>query len=87
MRSGPQPGPQLHAFGDRGFDLVRAGRHLAALLQGHQVDVLRALPQRRQGDVDGDVAAADDDDPRPDAHRLSPLRTARRKSMPPSTNG
>ena len=62
---------QLHAFGDCDFDLVRAGRHVAALLEGGQVHVLRALPQRRQGDVDGDVAAADDDDPRPDPHRFA----------------
>ena len=33
--------------------------------------MLRALPQRRQGDVDGDVAAADDDDPRPDSDRFA----------------
>ena len=33
--------------------------------------MLRALPQGRQGDVDGDVAAADDHDPRPDAHRVA----------------
>ena len=62
---------QLHAFGDGVLDLVRAGRHVAALLEGGQVDVLRALPQSRQGDVDGDVAAADDDDPRPDPHRFA----------------
>ncbi len=62
---------QLDAFGDCDFDLVRAGRHVAALLERGQVDVLRALPQSRQGDVDGDVSAADDDDPRPNAHRLT----------------
>ena len=62
---------QLHAFGDGVLDLVGAGRHLAALLQGDHVDVRRALPQRRQGDVDRDVAAADDDHPRPDPHRLA----------------
>ena len=62
---------QLHAFGDGDFDLVRAGRHVAALFQRGQVDMLRALPQSRQGDVDGDVAAADDDHPRPDLHRLA----------------
>ena len=67
---------QLHAFGDRGFDLVRAGRHLAALFQRHQVDVLRALPQRRQGDIDGDVAAADHDDPRSDANAFAAAHRA-----------
>ena len=62
---------QLHAFGDGIFDLVRAGRHVAAFLERGEVDVLRALPQSRQGHVDGDVAAADDDDPWPDAHRIA----------------
>jgi len=33
--------------------------------------MLRTLPQRRQGYVDGDIAAADDDNPRPDPHRLA----------------
>ena len=31
--------------------------------------MLRALPQRRQGHVDGNVPAADDHDPWPDSHR------------------
>ena len=62
---------QLHALGGGGFDLVRAGRHLAALFQRHQVDALRALAQRRQRHVDGDVAAADDHHARPHAHRLA----------------
>ena len=62
---------QLHAFGDCVFDLVRTGRHFAALLEGGHVDVRRALAQSRQGDVNGDVSAADDDDPRPDPHRFA----------------
>ena len=33
--------------------------------------MLRTLPQSGQGNVDGDVAAADDDDPWPDLHRLT----------------
>ena len=69
-------GVELHAFGDRELDLVGAGRHVAALLERGQVHVPRALPQGRQGDVDRDVSAADDDDPRPDAHRLSAARGA-----------
>ncbi len=64
-------GVQLHAFGDGELDLVRAGRHVAALLKRGHVDVLRSLPQSRQGDIDGDVAAADDDDPWPDPHRFA----------------
>ena len=36
----------------------------------------RALPQSRQGHVDRDVSAADDDDARPDAHRLAAARGA-----------
>ena len=40
----------------------------------------------RSGDVDGDVAAANDDNAWPNPHRV-PLCTARRKSMPPSTKG
>ena len=62
---------QLHTFGDGVLDLVRARRHLAALLERDQVDVLRALSQRGERDVDGDVAAADDDDPRSDSHGLA----------------
>ena len=61
----------LHAFGDGEFDLVRAGRHVAAFLKRSEIDMLRALAQSRQGDVDRDVAAADDDDARPDPHRLA----------------
>ena len=41
------------------------------MLAKDHVDVLRALAQRRQGDVDGDVAGADDHDPRPDAHPIA----------------
>ena len=65
------PGVQLHAFPDGVLDLVGAGRHLAAVLQRDHVDVRCALAQGRQGDVDRDVAAADDDHPRPDPHRLA----------------
>ena len=60
---------QLHALGDGIFDLVRAGRHVTAFLERGEVDMLCALPQRRQGHVDGHVPAADDHDPWPDAHR------------------
>ena len=71
MRSGPQPGcsctPSATAS-SISCGLAGMSRRFSS---ESQVDVLRALPQRRQGDVDGDVAAADDDDPRPDPHRLA----------------
>ena len=73
---GSPAGAQLHALGDRELDLSRAGRHVAALLQRGQVDVRRTLAQGGQRDVDGDVAATDDDDPRPDAHGSSAARGA-----------
>jgi len=62
---------QLHAFGNCQLDLVGAGRHIAAFLERGQVNVQCALAQRCQGDVNGDVAAADDDHPRPNPHRLA----------------
>ena len=62
---------QLHAFGDRDFDLMRTGGHVTALLEGGQIDVLRTLPQSRQGDIDGDVATPDDNDPRSNPHRFA----------------
>ena len=70
MLTGPSPG-QLHAFPNGVFDLVGAGRHLAAVLEGDHVDMRCALAQGREGDVDGDVAAADDDHPRPSTDRLA----------------
>ena len=69
-------GVNLNAFGDRELDLVGAGRHVAALLERGQVHVPCTLAQGRQSDVDRDVSAADDDDARPDAHRLSAPRGA-----------
>jgi hypothetical protein len=40
------------------------------------VDALRALAQRRQRDVDGHVATADDDHARPDARGLAAAHRA-----------
>ena len=60
-----------HALGDRSLDLVRTGRHLAALFEADHVDLLRSLAQGGERHVDGDVAAADDDDARTDPHVLA----------------
>ena len=68
-------GVQLHALADSVLDLVRAGGHVAASLERDHVDVTGALPERRQGNVDGDVAAADDDDARSD-QRLAAAHVA-----------
>ncbi len=66
---GPPARMQGHALGHGGLDLVRAGRHLAALFEADHVHLLRALAQRRQRDVDGDVAAADHHHARTDLDR------------------
>ena len=57
---------QRHALGDGRLDLVRAGRHFAALFEADHVDVLCPLAQGGQRHVDGDVATADDNDTRAD---------------------
>ena len=61
----------------QGFlDFMLPGRHLLALFQADQGDILGALALGRQGHVDGHVAAADDDHILADLDRLAHGRIA-----------